>query len=406
MHSLQDIREAYAAKQPEYQALVAKTKLTADERTQYDTLHNELIELRDQQARRIAANELTVEQGERSRLVDAAQRVGTDKKSDASRALALYLSKPANALTSEEVVFIRNTMSTTTQSEGGYVVDPEIATKLTVAMKKYGAMRAVSTIIQMASGNAMNFPVSDPTSELGEIVGENVQTSQLDTALQTVALNVFKYSSKQFAVPIELLEDAVIDIAGYIFTVAGMRLGRIQNLHFTQGSGVNQPQGIVTAVSAGYTCANANAEVAAVKGDSLIELRHSVDPAYRELGNCGWMMNDASLKVISKLKDNNARYMFVPGFEQGTPQNAPDTLLGYKVVINQQMPVMAAGARSILFGDFSFYTIREAMAPIIKRFDDSPFALKGQVGFCGWARAGGNLVDIGGAVKALVNAAA
>jgi HK97 family phage major capsid protein len=80
-------------------------------------------------------------------------------------------------------------------------------------------------------------------------------------------------------------------------------------------------------------------------------------------------------------------------------------LLGYPITINQDVASMAASATSILFGDFSFYTIRDAMAVEMFRFTDSAYTKLGQVGFLAWMRSGGNLIDVGGAVKLFVNAA-
>jgi HK97 family phage major capsid protein len=131
---------------------------------------------------------------------------------------------------------------------------------------------------------------------------------------------------------------------------------------------------------------------------------HSVDPAYRALGNCGFMMHDSSLKIIRKLKDSQGRPVFLPGYD-GLGKSMPDTLLGYPVVINQDIAVMAANAKSILFGDFSFYKIRDAMDMQMFRFDDSAYIKLGQIGFLAWMRSGGNFVDVGGAVKYYQNSA-
>lgn len=84
---------------------------------------------------------------------------------------------------------------------------------------------------------------------------------------------------------------------------------------------------------------------------------------------------------------------------------APDRLLGYEVVTNDDVAVMAANAKSIAFGDFSKFVIRDvAGSMIMRRFDDSAFALNGQVGFCGWIRSGSNLLDTA-AVKVYINSA-
>jgi HK97 family phage major capsid protein len=131
----------------------------------------------------------------------------------------------------------------------------------------------------------------------------------------------------------------------------------------------------------------------------LVDLKHSVNRAYRK--NARFMMNDLSVAVVSKIKDTTGRPIWNPSIING----APDTLLGFPVAVNDDVAVMAANAKSIAFGDFSKYTIRDvAGTTVLRRFDDSAFALSNQVGFCGWTRSGGNLLDTA-AVKVYINAA-
>jgi HK97 family phage major capsid protein len=296
-------------------------------------------------------------------------------------------------------------MSTTTGSEGGFTVATEVASSVLDALKQFGGMRAVANVIQTAQGNPMNFPTSDGTSEVGEIVAENGTASDADVDFGVKSLPVYKYSSKVVTVPIELLQDSSVDVEAFVRARLVTRLGRITNTHFTTGTGSSQPNGIVTAATTGVTAANSTSQVTAVTYDSLVNLQHSVDPAYRDLGNTRWMFNDTTLREIRKIKDSQNRPIFVPGYEAGSPAGAPDRLLGAPIQINQSMANMAASAKSILFGDFSFYTIRDVMSVELLRFTDSAFAKKGQVGFLAWMRSGGNLVDVGGAVKLFVNAA-
>ena len=133
--------------------------------------------------------------------------------------------------------------------------------------------------------------------------------------------------------------------------------------------------------------------------DDLVDLKHSVNRAYRAGGK--FMMNDLSVAIVSKIKDTTGQPIWVPGITQG----APDLLLGHPVVTNDDMAVMAANAKSIIFGDLSKYAIRDVNgSTMIRRFDDSAFALSGQVGFCGWQRSGGNLLNTA-AVKYYANSA-
>jgi HK97 family phage major capsid protein len=97
--------------------------------------------------------------------------------------------------------------------------------------------------------------------------------------------------------------------------------------------------------------------------------------------------------LLRKLKDTAGRPIWTPGYEAGITAGAPDLLLGKSVVINNDMPVPAANAKSIIYGDMKKYIIRDAMAVNLMRFDDSAYASKGQVGFLAFIRSGGNLTD-------------
>jgi HK97 family phage major capsid protein len=316
-------------------------------------------------------------------------------------AVALYLRKGMN-LSAQELAMVQNAMSTTTGSEGGFTVPTEIATMVIDALKTFGGMRSVANIIRSSAGNDWQYPASDGTSEVGEIVGQNAAATSLDITFSQVPLVTYKYSSKKIALPWELVQDSVIDIVAFVVNRLATRLGRITNTHFTVGTGSSQPFGIVTRAASGKV--GTTGQTTTVIYDDLVDLEHSVDPAYR--GRAQYMMNDASVKVIRKIKDTQNRPIFVPGYEAGAMINggAPDTLMGRRIVVNQDVAVMAANAKSILFGDFSLYTIRDVMSAEVRRFDDSAFALNGQVGFCGWQRCGGNLLDTAG-VKYYANSA-
>jgi HK97 family phage major capsid protein len=334
-------------------------------------------------------------QGEEAPALRAFLTGGLSNMSDGDRARMLARVNPD----------IRNAMSTTTTTEGGYTTAIEYQKSLEQAMKAFGGMRAVAAQIRTATGIDMNFPTTDATAEIGEIVGQNGGVTGLDTTFGNTALSVFKYSSKKIALPFELVQDSFIDIEAYIQGLLAMRLGRIGNTHYTTGDGSSKPFGIVPRSASGKIAATGN--TVAVTYDDLVDLEHSVDPAYRGQPGVGYMMHDSSVKVLRKIKDGNARPIFVPGYEADALVNggAPDRLMGRPIYINQDMPVMAANAKSILFGQLSKYVIRDVMDLTMFRMTDSAFTLLGQIGFVAFMRSGGNLIDAGGAVKYLQNSA-
>lgn len=350
-------------------------------------------------ARHQKVMDLTAEENIREGIRDAAAPGNQDQ---AVQLFDKWCRGGDNALTQDEWQAVRNTMSTTTDSEGGYTVPTTVASSILDALKTYGGMRTVADVIRTAGGEAMNFPTSDGTSEEGEIVGENAAATDADISFGTKGLGVYKYSSKVVTVPWELLQDSSADIEGFVRNRLQQRLGRITNKHFTIGTGVNQPTGLMVAATVGKT--GAVSAVPAITYDDLVDIEHSIDPAYRQ--NARWMFHDDMLKLIRKVKDTEGRPIFVPGYEQGNPGGAPDRLLNRNIAINQSVASPAAGAVSIAFGDFSYYKIRDVMAVTLFRFTDSAYTKKGQVGFLAWMRSGGNLVDVGGAVKTFKHGAA
>lgn len=369
---------------------------TKEDQTKYDGLMDEM--------ERVAA-QINAHQ----RMLDSeADNVFTQKpgtkvvEGDVSKlaAVALYM-RHGNDVTAEQAIAIRNAMSTTTGAEGGFTVPTEVAKMVIDALKAYGGMRDVATILPTEAGNAWNYPASDGTAEEGEIVGENAPATGLDITFSQVPLNPFKYSSKKIALPIELIQDSAIDVIAFVVNRLATRLGRITNKHYTIGTGTGQPWGIVNRASAGKV--GLTGQTLTVIYDDLADVFYSVNRAYRR--GAAWSLADTSLRNIRKIKDTAGRPIFTPSYEAGITQDAPDLLMGKPIIVNDDVPAMAANAKSILFGDHKQYTIRDvAGSTAIRRFDDSAFALNGQVGFCGWQRTGGNLLDTA-AVKYYQNSA-
>lgn len=374
---------------------------TAEHSAQFDGLMDQITQLDGQIERFQKAQALDADSQLDSRppVIEDRKDKGKAARNQAWRTLLLH---GEGRLSDAERGMILNVMSTTTGSEGGFTVQTEVASAILEALKAYGGMREVSQVIRTAKGNPLSYPTTDGTAEVGEIVAENASATDADIVFGNASLNPFKYSSKVVTVPIELLQDSEVDIEALVMRRLAERLGRITNLHFTTGTGTGQPNGVVTASSVGK--AGLTGQTTTVIYDDLVDLQHSVNRAYRRSGR--FMMADTSLRVIRKLKDTQGRPIFVPGYEQGNPAGEPDRLLGSPITINDDVPAMAASAKSILFGDFNYYLIRDCLDIVLLRFTDSAYAKKGQVGFLAWLRSGGNFIDAsGGAVKHYANSA-
>lgn len=292
-----------------------------------------------------------------------------------------------------------NTMSTTTGSEGGFLTQEELAPGIAAALKAYGGMRNMARVISSATGSTIPWPTADATSEEGEWLAQNAPATDEDTTFGTRDIETHKISSKVIAVPFELLQDNLFDLESYINEIIGMRIGRTTEDAFVNGNGTGKPHGILADITAGKV--GANGQVTSVTFDDLVDLQHSVDPAYRQSAQCGFMFHDNTLKALKKMKDDQNRPIWLPGVEA----SEPNSILGNPYTVNQHIPVMAADATSILYGDFSKYIIRDVMQMMFFRFTDSVYTRKGQVGFLAMMRSGGRYIDVGGAVKYYQNAA-
>lgn len=284
----------------------------------------------------------------------------------------------------------RAAMGTTSGAVGAYTVPNEAMRPLEVALLQYGGMRQVSTVIRTDSGASLPLPTSNDSTNKGAILTENIAASEVDVTFGQLTLDAYKYSSKYLLISVELLQDSAINVAEWIGTALGIRIGRITNDHFTTGTGSSQPNGIVTAATAGKTAA----AVAAVTYDEMVDLVHSVDPAYRDNGK--FMFHDGGLKMLKKIKvlqysgDTTGIPLWSPGLSPGQP----NTILGYPYIVNQSMTTPATGVKSILFGDFSKYIIRDVRDITLLRLDER-FAEFHQVAYLAFSRQDGDLLDAG-----------
>lgn len=390
--SIQNLRERLGALKKDARNLLenkGSATWTKEEQTKFDELMDEAERVENQ----IEAAQRLMDDDAEDSFRDVKNKDKGKKVDPATAAFENYLRKMSNRLTPQELEAIRNTMSTTTGSEGGYTVQPIVASTLIEALKDYGAMRRLAGRIVTTNGSDLSYPSTDGTSEEGEIVAQNASASDADVSFGTVPLNTYKFSSKVVTVPIELLQDSNIDVVALVNSRLRERIGRIQNRLFTVGTGSSQPFGLTVAASVGKI--GGTGQTLTVTYDDLVDVQDSIDPAY-QVDGLKWQFAQAVRRVVRKIKDTAGRPIWTPSYDEGMSASRPDYLLGNPVEINNHMPVPAANAKSISFGDHSKYIVRDAMEVTIFRFEDSAYLKKGQVGFLAWSRAGGNLLDTNG----------
>jgi HK97 family phage major capsid protein len=293
--------------------------------------------------------------------------------------------------------FNATAMNTGSGAAGGYTIAPEFAAELLIVMKLQGGVRAVARNIKTATGATLPWPTMDDTAQVATIINENTQiTEDTELTFGQVSIGAFTYKSGVLLISLQLLQDSAFDFDTVIRDAIAGRFVRGQNAHFTNGTGTGQPQGVVTAAVSGKV--GTTGQTTSVITDDLVDLEHSVDPVYRR--GASYMMNDSSFKVLKKLKDTMGRPLFLPGFTVGSF----DTILGYPVVVNQDMANMAANAKSILFGNFNNYLIRDTleiqMMVLRERYADYL-----QVGYIAFSRADGKLISASTPIKYYANSA-
>ncbi|MES2030852.1 MAG: phage major capsid protein [Pseudomonadota bacterium] len=335
--------------------------------------------------------------GERQRITAKIRHISTDEVAEneqaETKAFNSYLRNGMGGLSAEErdlaLPRFQNAQSTGSNTGGGYTVPTGFYDQLMDAEKAYGGMMdpGVAFVFDTESGNSLPIPTDNDTSNSGAILTENTQVGTQDVTFGAVTLGAYTYTSKLVLVSNQLLQDSAFNLDGFLAGKLGTRIARAINTHFTTGDGSNKPTGAVTAATLGFT--GVTGETTSLIFDDLIELEHSVDPAYRK--NARFMMNDASLKIIKKLKDTQGRYLWMPGM---TIAGEPPTINSFGYTVNQDMPAMAANAKSILFGDFSKYFIRRVAGVQVLRLTER-YADFNQTGFLAFQRWDGNLVDAG-----------
>ena len=306
-------------------------------------------------------------------------------------------------LTEQQRAILRSNIVTENRAQGiipatsgGYTVPVMLANRIVDIMKAYGGIRRYATVMNTTAGEVINFPTNDDTGNSGELVAEHAQVTEADFTFGQKPLGAYKYSSKVVRVSIELLQDSAFALDSFITLKFGQRLGRITAKHYATGTGTDQPTGLISASKVGYTAASA----AVITYSDLLNLKHSIDPAYREIGNCRWVFNDKTLLMLKEMVDANGRPLWKPSLSDESPAFVD----GDPYVIDQGVAVVKAGAVVAAYGDLSEFVIRDVagftMHRLVEKYIDY-----GQIGFLAFMRSDSNLMD-SEAVKTMKMAAA
>lgn len=274
---------------------------------------------------------------------------------------------------------VNNVLSEGVLADGGYLVPEEFERQIITGLDEYNVIRGLANVIKTDAERKI--PVA-ATHSVAAWKAENAAYAESNPTFDQKTLDAFKLTDL-IKVSIELLQDSAFSLEAYIANEFARAFGAAEEEAFCVGTGTGQPTGIFTADggTVGVTTANATK----LDSDEVISLVYSLKAPYRR--NAAFLMNDETVGIIRKLKDQNLAYLWQPSMQAGQP----DKLLGYDLHTTPYAPKYAAGALAIAFGDFHNYWIADRMGITVQRLNEL-YSTNGQVGFIATERVDGKVI--------------
>lgn len=342
-----------------------------------DKLTNEIA--RAERAQRLDAD---LARATNAPLTSMPGQTGEETESKTGRATASYKRAFWDAMRlNASPMEVRNALSEGVDSEGGYLVPDEFEHTLVQSLADQNIMRGLANVIQTTSGDR-KIPVVSTHGSAGWL-DEGKPYTESDETFSQITLSAFKLGTF-LKISEELLGDSVFDVEAYLAAEFARRIGAAEEEAFLVGDGKGKPTGIFDATGGGISDVT-TAKATDITADELIDLHYSLRAPYR--ARAVWLMNDATVKTVRKLKDNQGQYLWQPALTAG----APDMILGKPVYTSTFAPEIKAGAKTVAFGDLSYYWIADRQGRSFKRLNEL-FATSGQVGFLASQRLDGKLV--------------
>lgn len=358
--------------------------LSAEDTATYERMEQEIVDLGHEIERqeRLDAYEREMNIPVNTPITQKPEAAKVDTKvgraSDAYKAAFWAQARTKGGVISSEV---RNALQEGVDSEGGYLVPDEFEHTLITALENDNVVRSLAHTFTTASGSH-KIPIVT-TKGTASWVDEEGAIPESDNAFGQQLIGAHKVAT-MIKVSEELLNDSAFDLEGYFRTEFARRIGNKEEEAFLTGNGTGKPTGIFHTTGGaelGVTAASGTA----ITSDELIDLFYSLNSAYRK--NAVWLLNDSTMKTVRKLKDSNGQYLWQPALHEGSF----DTLLGKRLYTSPFVPEIAAGKKSVAFGDFSFYWIGDRAGITFKRLNER-FAETGQIGFIASKRLDGRLI--------------
>ncbi|WP_299603128.1 phage major capsid protein [uncultured Tateyamaria sp.] len=288
-------------------------------------------------------------------------------------------------------------LSTAVNSDGGYLVDPQTSETVKSVLNATASIRSIASVVNV---EATSFDVLVDHTDVGAgWATETATQAETDTpTIDRITIPLHELSALPKASQ-RLLDDSAFDIEAWLAGRIADKFARAEAAAFVNGDGIDKPRGFLTHTSVdndvwawgnlGYVPSGIDGDVTA---ESIIDVVYALGAEYR--ANATFVMNSKTAGIVRKLKDNDGRFLWSDGLAAGQPA----TLMGYPVLIAEDMPDAGTGADAIAFGDFNAgYTVAER--PDLRVLRD-PFSAKPHVLFYATKRVGGDVSDFA-AIKLL-----
>ena len=274
---------------------------------------------------------------------------------------------------------LHNVLSESVDADGGYLVPEEFENQIVRGIDETNIIRSIAKVITTAHDRKIPVAVGHSVATW---TAENAAFTESNPSFGQKQIDAFKLTDL-IRVSTELLQDSAFNVEDYIIREFSYAFGVAEEQAFCVGTGTNQPTGIFTenGGEVGFTTSSATV----ITIDDVISLIYSLKAPYRK--NAVFLMNDATVGLIRKLKDGNGAYLWQPSVQAGQP----DKILGFDVYTTPFAPAIAGGALPIAFGDFQNYWIGDRGGKTVQRLNEL-YATNGQVGYVATERVDGKVI--------------
>ncbi|MBB05613.1 MAG: phage major capsid protein [Pseudooceanicola sp.] len=268
-----------------------------------------------------------------------------DDPSDERKAFGTYLRLGANA-PADEI----KALTVSNDEQGGYLAPAEMSTEFIRNLVEFSPVRSVASVRNIAS-SSVKYP------KRTGITNAQWEGETEDSTESTVTFGQLEVPAHKLMTYVDISNELLADSGGTaeaeVRAALAEDFGQKEGSAFVNGTGVGQPEGLMTHAEIDHTL---NGHATVLAPDQLVKLMYAMPAAYRNSGT--WMMNGTTLGIVRTLKDGDGRYLWQPSFQAGQPE----TILGRPVIEAVDMPDLESGSFPILYGDFSAYRIVDRLA--------------------------------------------